>query len=50
MLSLDHRPPLWAVMLFSAVVTACTSLFFEKAVHVLLPSGTWIKPLLRALR
>ena len=50
MLSLDHRPPLWAVMLFSAVVTVCTYLFFEKAVHVLLPTGTWIKPLLRALR
>ena len=50
MLSLDHRPPLWAVMLFSAVVTVCTYLFFEEAVHVLLPTGTWIKPLLRTLR
>ena len=50
MLGLDRRPPLWKAMLFSAVVTLSTYLFFENAVHVLLPSGVWMKPLLRALR
>ena len=50
MLGLDRRPPLWKAMLFSAVVTLATYFFFEKAVHVLLPTGKWIKPLLRALR
>ena len=50
MLSLDRRPPLWAIVIFSVVVTLCTYYFFEKAVHVLLPSGVWMKPLLRALR
>ena len=50
MLGLDRRPPLWKAMVFSAVVTLSTYLFFENAVHVLLPSGVWMKPLLRALR
>ena len=50
MLGLDRRPPLWKAMLFSAVVTLATYFFFEKAVHVLLPAGKWMKPLLRALR
>ena len=50
MLGLDRRPPLWKAMLFSTVVTLATYFFFEKAVHVLLPTGTWMKPLLRALR
>lgn len=49
MLGLDRRPPLWKAMLFSAAVTLFTYFFFEKTVHILLPAGRWMKPLLRAL-
>lgn len=50
MLSENKKMEFWKVTVFSASITAITYMVFVYLIDVLLPTGIWIKALLRALR